>query len=264
MTLIFRRTLLTLGALGVTLLVGCGTVAPQAPRAQVEPAVALAAWADVLTRFVNDRGEVDFPALAAQRERLAPYLRHIAATPLDSMADPHARLAHMINAYNALSMATVVDSGIPETHAGFNKVTFFVGRKMNVGGEDSSLYDFENYTIRPLARSLGLPEVHFALNCSAVSCPVLPRVPFTGENLKAELAREAKLFFAQPDNFRVDAVKREVWLSAILDFYTADFVPDHGHNLIAYANRHVAQPAPPDYAVRFTPYNWRVANSARR
>lgn len=261
MTAFLRRRALALAAV---VLVGCSTVAAQPLSTKVDPAVAMAAWADVLTRFANDRGEVDFPALAAQRERLEPYLRDIAQTPLDSVTDPLDRLAHMVNAYNAMSMANVVDSGIPETHAGFNKVNFFVGRKMNVGGEETSLYDFENYTIRPLARSLGLPEVHFALNCSAVSCPVLPRVPFTGANLKAELAREAKLFFAQADNFRVDAAKREVWLSAILDFYTADFVPAHGRNLIAYANRHVAQPAPSDYAVRFTPYNWRVANSARR
>lgn len=264
MTFFLRRVRPAFGALAMLLLAGCSTMMAPPPGAKVEPATALAAWADVLRHFVNDKGEVDFPALAAQRQRLAPYLRHIAQTPLDSVADPHARLAHMVNAYNAMSMATVVGSGIPETHAGFNKVNFFVGRKMNVGGEETSLYDFENYTIRPLARSLGLPEVHFALNCSAVSCPVLPRVPFTGANLKAELAREAKLFFAQADNFRVDAAKREVWLSAILDFYTADFVPAHGHKLIAYANRHVAQPAPLDYAVRFTPYDWRVANSARR
>ena len=35
-----------------------------------------------------------------------------------------AQLAHMVNAYNALSMFNVVASGIPATHAGFNKVTF--------------------------------------------------------------------------------------------------------------------------------------------
>lgn len=263
MTSLFHNWRFAVVGVIVAVLAGCSTVPTQPPAAPVLPAAAVSAWADVLARFVNTKGEVDFPALAGQRERLAPYLRYVAQTPLDSIADPHERLAHMVNAYNALSMANVVDSGIPETHAGFNKLFFFVSRKMNVGSEQMSLYDFENYTIRPLSRSLGLPEVHFALNCSAVSCPLLPRVPFTRANLKAELDREAKLFFAQPDNFRIDSGRREVWLNEILNFYTSDFVPDHGRNLIDYANRHVQQAAPLDYRVRFTPYNWRVANSAR-
>ena len=45
-----------------------------------------------------------------------------------------AQHAHMVNAYNALSMFNVVASGIPATHAGFNKVTFFYLRKLAVGG----------------------------------------------------------------------------------------------------------------------------------
>ena len=68
---------------------------------------------------------------------------------------------------------------------------------------------------------------------------------------------------AQSHNFRVDAHKRTVWLSEILKFYTEDFVPVPASSLIAYANRYAPQAAPLDYAVRFTPYDWTVANSQR-
>ena len=232
-----------------------------------DPAVAAhaarAAWAQVLLRFVNDKGEVDFEALSRDRAELDAYVRHVAETPLDSLPDGPQRLAHMINAYNALSMFNVVQSGIPATHAGFNKVTFFVFRQMDIGGRRMSLRSFENDVIRPYARRRGDPRIHFALNCSALSCPTLPRAPFTGEALDAELERETRAFFARPENFRVDTATGTVWLSELLDFYPEDFVPQPAASLVDYANRYVAQPAPPDFKVRFTPYDWTIANSRR-
>lgn len=255
------RTLLL--GVAVALLVGCATHvrAPAAPPASAE--AALAAWSRVLGGFVNDEGEVDFEALAADRADLDRYVRHLADTPLDSLADGPPRLAHMVNAYNALSMANVIDSGFPASHAGLAKLRFFALRQFPVGGRWLSLYRLENDVIRPLGRSRGDPRLHFALNCSALSCPVLPRRPFSAATLDAELDAEARAFFARPQNFRVDDAGRTVWLSAILDFYSDDFAPAPAPSLAAYANRYAARPAPVDYAVRFTPYDWTVAYPAR-
>ena len=105
--------------------------------------------------------------------------------------------------------------------------------------------------------------MHFALNCSALSCPVLPRVPFTAEALDAELERETRAFFDRPENFRIDAANATLWLRELLDFYPRDFVPGAATSLLEYANRHEPQPAPPEFAVRFTPYDWTIANSRR-
>ncbi len=202
-------------------------------------------------------------SLAADRADLDAYVRHVADTPLDTLHGQHEKLAHMINAYNALSMYNVVESGIPVSHAGLAKVRFFVLRKLTVGGVQTSLFDFENHVIRPFARTIGEPRIHFALNCSAVACPVLPRTPFRSATLDAELESEARAFFARPENFRVDAAARSVWLSEILEFYPEDFVPAFGRNLIDFANRYAPQAAPVDWEVRFTPYDWTVANSRR-
>jgi len=169
----------------------------------------------------------------------------------------------MINAYNALSMYNVLHSGIPLTHAGWNKIRFFVLRRVEVGGRSMSLYSFENDVIRPYARARADPRIHFALNCSAVACPVLPRTPFSANNLDAELEREAHAFFARTINFRLDASDRTVWLSEMLDFYTEDFVPLASTSLAAYASRYAPLPVPDGYSVRFTPYDWTVANSQR-
>ena len=255
------RGFAALWVLLAALLGGCSTLVPAPAAPPSTPQAALDAWARVLDRFVDERGDVDFPALARDRADLDRYVRHVADSPLAQWPDGSQRLAHMINAYNALSMFNVLQSGIPATHAGLNKVTFFVLRKLDIGGQSMSLYSFENDVIRPYAR--GEPRIHFALNCSAVSCPALPRVPFGASTLDAELDRETRAFFARRENFRIDPTTSTVWLSELLDFYPTDFVPVAADSLLAYANRYAPQPAPPGFTVRFTPYDWTIANSRR-
>lgn len=250
-------------ALVLTLLAGCSTLVPApdvpAPTAQA----AHESWARVLATRVNGLGEVDFEALSDDRGDLDRYVRHVASLPIASLPDGPTRLAHMINAYNALSMYNVLQSGIPATHAGWARLRFFVLRKLRIGGEAMSLSEFENDVIRPYARARNEPRVHFALNCSALSCPVLPRRPFAAETLDAELERETRAFFARPENFRIDAAENVVWLSELLSFYREDFVPGPAASLLAYANRYAPQSAPPQFTVRFVPYDWTVANSRR-
>lgn len=241
-------------------LAACSTLVP-APnstpaRARGDP---IAAYARVLTKFVDARGEVDFPALAADRNDLDDYVAYVAHTPATAFADVNDRLAHYINSYNALSMYNVLAAGIPESHAGFAKVRFFYLRKLVIGDQELSLYDYENELIRPL----GDPRAHFALNCSALGCPILPRTPFTGRDLDKELDREARKFFAEPRNLRVNQEQRTVYLSEILDFYTEDFIRPGTPSLIAYVNQYLETPVPLDYRVRFITYDWTVANSRR-
>ena len=242
---------------------GCSTLVATPSVPAPSESDAIKAWSRVLERFVDASGEVDFPALAAQRADLDAYVRHVADTPLETLHGRHEKLAHMINAYNALSMFNVLEAGIPASHAGFAKVQFFVLRKLTVGGARTSLRAFENDVIRPFTRSIGEPRVHFALNCSALACPVLPRTPFRAATLDAELESETRAFFARPANFSIDAANRSVWLSEILNFYPEDFVPAHGRSLIEFANRYAPVAAPPDWELRFTPYDWTVANSRR-
>jgi hypothetical protein len=230
------------------LLGACSTVVkvsqPDAPL--VPLALAQQGYAAVLLKHVNDQGEVDLSALRDDKS----------ASGLPSLE----AYVHMINAYNALSMYNVIASGIPNSHAGFSKVTFFLLRKFDIGGTAISLFALENDIIR----KLNDPRVHFALNCSAVSCPVLPRTPFTADQLNAELDRETRAFFARPENLRIDHTQRTVYFNEILKFYTEDFTPTHAPSLIAYAQSYSSQALPADYQVAFIPYDWTVANSRRK
>jgi len=240
---------------------GCASLVElPALRDDVEGEAPIQAYARVLLKYVNDRGEVDFSALRDGRADLDRYVAYVARTPAGAFSHPRERLAHYINSYNALSMYNVIDLGIPETHAGWRKIRFFVLREFTIGGRPMSLYAYENDVIR----ELGEPRVHFALNCVALGCPILPKKPFTGQRLDAELERETNKFFSENRNLRVDHASKIIHVSEILDFYTEDFTPAHAPSLIAYINRYRAEPVPEDYAVRFIDYDWTIANSRRR
>jgi Protein of unknown function, DUF547 len=216
-----------------------------------------AAWTKVLTRHVDDMGRIDFDSLIQNHVDLDRVVAFIAAVDPASQPqrfpDKHSRLAFYINAYNALAMYGVIQAGVPESLGGLTKFTYFYLRTFTVGGKAISLHEFENDVIRPL----GEERVHFALNCMVVSCPRLPRVAFTAGELSGQLDTAARQFIGATRNVWIDHAKREVWLSAIFEFYTEDFLA-HAPNLIAYLNRYRAAQIPADFKVHFLEYHWRV------
>lgn len=254
-------------ALSLLLLQACSTLVatPQTSASDDDLSLpaAKAAWARVLATHVNAQGQVDFAGLARAPQDLHTYIRYVARVKTEDMANAQDRLAHHINAYNALSMFNVIDLGIPASNASLvQRYRFFISRKHTIGGQHISLYAYENEVIR----KIGEPRIHWALNCSSVSCPVLPREPFEGVRLEEQLERESRLFFADSRNMRIDAATQTVYLSEIFSFFPEDFAPAKAAiapQLIAYANRYAVQAADPTWLVKFVPYDWAIANWPR-
>jgi Protein of unknown function, DUF547 len=251
--------------LGIVLLLGaCSTLVATPPSAKSDDApsasAASQAWSRVLQAHVNERGLVDFAALAKAPQDLHTMIRFVANVSAQKLGDKNTQLAHHINAYNALSMFNVIDSGIPHSNAGLTqRYKFFIARKHTIGGQVMSLYDYENKVIRAFGES----RIHWALNCSALSCPVLPREPFDAANLEAQLERESKKFFASERNLRVDHAARAVLISEIFKFFPEDFVPSAAPNLITYINRYAPQRIEESFTVQFIPYDWTITNWRR-
>lgn len=250
MTLL-RRVVLTGLALGLG---ACASV----PRPGLAPATPAAppypAWAEVLRQYADREGRVDFAALSVNRSDLDRFVAYIYdISPENQPALFRGRtsvLAYHLNAYNALALHKVLERGIPHTLAGWRRLAFFYFGPVQVGGTRMNLWHHKNRVIRPL----GDPRVHFALNCLSVSCPRLPREPFLPERLDEQLEREARAFFADPRNLQVDPAREEVRVSAILQFYTEDFLAA-APSLIAYINRYSPQLVPETYRVRFLAYD---------
>ncbi len=235
-----------LAALGAGLLPGARSRA--APVPDVRPDASR--WAKVLRDYVDERGRVDFEAIRRDPQDLLATVAWIATTSPENLSGSE-RLAFLINAYNALAMQHVLDEGVPRRLSLLGRIWFFGITKVTVGGRRISLFNLENDVIRPI----GDARVHFALNCMSVSCPRLPRTPFTAEELDRQLDDAARLFFSEPRNVRLDG--DVVDFSAILHFYRADYLA-HAPSLIGYANLWRTSPIPATERVRFFDYDWTI------
>jgi hypothetical protein len=238
----------------------CSTNLKMPSAEPVSSSVALKAYAKVLQKFVNEKGEVDFEGIQRAPADLETYVSYVSQKKFSDFTDPQELLAHHINAYNALSMYTVVQKGIPETNAGLKKVFFFYFTKLVIGQEKMSLVDYETNHIR----SKGEDRIHWSLNCMAVSCPRLPKEPFTGEKLNQQLQKDAVEFFNSDKNIRIDDKERTLLVTEILHFFPEDFVPKKAASINAYVNLFRTQAVPLDYKVKYIPYDWTINNSNQR
>jgi hypothetical protein len=215
-----------------------------------------AAWSEVLSRFVDDRGRIDFQGIARDPAPLERYAAFLAATGPTSTPAAFPRraevLAYWLNAYNALAMYGVIRAGIPTTLEPV-KVRFFYRNRFRLDGRSLSLHALENGIVRPM----GDPRIHFALNCMVRGCPRLPREPFEAARLDAQLDAAARLFVSEERNVRQDPAAKKVFLSAIFDFYTKDFLAT-SDSLVAYVNLYREDPIPADCKVEFLPYDWNL------
>jgi hypothetical protein len=227
-------------------------------------------WDAVVSRFVDERGRVDYAALDRNRESLDRYLLAIEkngplTTPERFPTREH-ELAYYINAYNALVFAGVLErgadadtvwTGIP------SGLGFFVSAKYRIDGRRINLRNLENKIVRAEYEDA---RVHAALNCASVGCPRLPAVAFDPDTLDRTLDEAMTEFVTDEKNVRLDAGKRRVYLSKIFDWFEDDFLADEREagnaepTLIDYVNRFRgdAPPVPRDYAVRFLEYDKRL------
>jgi hypothetical protein len=234
----------------------CAVRVPPPRVTEQETAAPDKAWASVLSRFVDEKGRIDFAGMAKDPHDLEVTVAWIArVSPVSqpgSFPTPEARLAYDINAYNALAMYNTITSGMPKDLNAV-KVRFFYKNRFRLGGSDISLYDFENKVIRPI----GDPRVHVALNCMARGCPRLPREPFRADMLDPELEACAQYFFNEDRNVKLDPNRKTVRLSQILQFYTDDFLKK-APSLVAFVNKYRQDKIPEGWKVEFIPYDWQL------
>ena len=194
------------------------------------------------------------------RPPLYRYVSYIAQTSPErhpeAFVSKTRQLAFYINSYNALAMYGVIALKFPDDFDSFtDRARFFKFTRYVIGGEEISLYDYENDIIRPL----GDPRVHFALNCMVKACPRLPQTPFSAADLNDTLDALTREFVNDPRHVQVIESIGLVRLSAIFDFYEEDFVnSENAASLISYINRYRDEPIDESYKVEFIAYDWTV------
>lgn len=221
---------------------------------------ALSSWQYVLQQYVDDQGRTDFEGLANDTTALRDYATYISkhgpkSTPALFNSEQQV-LAYHINAYNALAMLGIIERNIPSNFNNFFKrASFFKFRSITVDGDNTSLHAYENDVIRPL----GDARAHFALNCMVRDCPRLPTKPFQANSLDEQLDTAAQEFFNKRKHLYIDEASQSVFVSAILDFYTQDFVNSgKAQELISYINKYRDASVPQSYTVKFIDYDWTI------
>jgi len=174
------------------------------------------------------------------RARLDGYLQMIAEARLDRLSPGHLE-AFLINAYNAYTIATVLD------RPGKQSVRDIEGfwRRMThpVGGFEVTLDTIEHDVLRKLFRD---PRLHFALNCGAMSCPLLPPWGMNGDRIDAQLEERARAFLSDSRNVRIEG--DALLLVRFFDWYTADFVSEDWRGHAPSIPEYVARYASPEVA----------------
>ncbi len=180
----------------------------------------------VLRKYVNPQGLVDYAGLKSDSGTLESYLNLLAVNAPSDKATFQTGLAFWINAYNALTIKGVLDH-YPTTSVRKVKLFggFFSRIKFQVGGRSYTLDNIEHDIIR---YDFSDPRVHFALVCASLGCPILESRAFVPETLEKRLDNATANFINNPEKVRLDRENGVLHLSQIFEWYTEDFEDTHG------------------------------------
>jgi hypothetical protein len=225
-------------------------------------------WTDLLRRWVSD-GQVDYSAwLRDGRPALDTYLAALSATcARDYQAwTREQRLAYWINAYNAFTVDLILDS---YPIASIRKIGWLPGAAFRekfipmpgLKGRTISLNDIEHDTIRA---DFAEARIHFALVCASRSCPPLRAEAYRGADLDRQLADQARIFLSDASKNRFDAAARTLYLSAIFDWFAADFRAAAG-SVQKFVAPYMADPRAAESGVRieFLDYDWSLNDRSK-
>jgi hypothetical protein len=226
----------------------------------------------LLEKHVNQNSWVDYDGLSTDRGKLNEYLRQLASAQPTSFSTDRDRLAFWIDAYNAFTLASVLDNVYGKAKGVKEVPGFFDQQRHSVAGEELTLDQIERR-----ARDFHDPRVHFAVVCASTSCPKLQRFAYTGPDLDAQLQRAMQEFLSDPARgLRIDQQRNTVFLSSLFKWYAGDFTgkPSGAGQLFARARAYVSggnvieyvkQHAPPDVTryirekhpkVEYLDYDW--------
>jgi len=207
---------------------------------------------EVLNKFVDEDGNVRYKALKRNSETLRAYTKMIRSSMINPNWSKNEKIAFWINAYNAHTLEMIID------HYPIKKISdietdaksVWDDKFIQMGEHRLSLNDIEHKILRA---ELHEKRVHFAVNCSAVSCPALLNMAYTADNLNKMLNKQTKLFFLDSTKNHYDGTTLS--LSKILDWYKVDFGGTDA-DLLEFINKYTDAGLPEGTEIKYLPYNW--------
>ncbi len=228
----------------------------------------LGRWDRLLRANVTEDGWVDYEAIRSKSSAdLKAIIHELGKVDVDRLRTVNERKAFWINAYNAITIQKLIDSGLPNEvpHAAFFGRNIFKERTYRVAGKIRSLDDIEHGILRKQFKD---NRIHAALVCGASSCPRLHPKAYTGVDLDRQLDEEARRWVQVGRNKKgerknyLDREKGIYYVSKIFDWYEEDF-DDNSEGVLKFLRRY-ATDSDRKYLernpvkVRYVTYDWNI------
>ncbi len=181
-------------------------------------------WDNLLRKYVDGQGNVDYKGLAYDGEQLNTYLEYLAKNPIAKSAPKEKQLAYYINLYNAGTVQLILEhyplKSIKDIFRPWGK------DRIKIGDESFSLGEIEH----DILRKMNEPRIHFAINCASFSCPKLLNKAFSASTMEEQLNRAAFDFINDSSKNKISS--NTVAISKIFKWYKDDFTEEN--NLTEY------------------------------
>ena len=208
------------------------TATKQIPLDQIDHS----AWDDLLKKYVDAKGMVNYRALKANSgdsQALDQYLAHLSQS--NGKGTKEQQLAFWINAYNAVTVKGILreypTSSIRNHTARLFGYNIWKNLKLVVAGKQVSLEEMEHQVLR----KMGEPKIHFAIVCASIRCPRLLNEAYVAERLDEQLTVNSRSFFGDVSKFRYDATRKTFYISPIMQWFGEDFGDSKSAQLKAIA-----------------------------
>jgi len=224
-------------------------------RPSVPSGIEHSRYEELLQKYVNARGLVDYGAWKADREdieRLHEYLDQFAPAP-DPQISTDEEAASLINAYNAFTIKAILEKYPVQSILQVKDV--WNSRRHLVGGMRVSLDDIEKGALIPL---IGW-KVHAVVVCAARSCPPLQKFAYQPEKLDGQIGAVYRIWLSRIDLNRFSPSEKRAEISRIFKWYREDFAA--GGGIKSILRRHAPQRHKPflaagDFKIVYSKYHW--------
>ncbi len=205
-------------------------------------------WNDLLTKYVNSKGDVNYKAFKNDVDDLDTYLLYLADNSPEKSWSKNKKLAYYINLYNAATVKLILNNyptkSIKDLKNPWGK------EWVKTGDGVLSLGDIEH----KILRKMNEPRIHFAINCASFSCPKLLNEAFTESKMEAQLEATTKDFINDQTRNIISAEKLQ--LSNIFKWYKKDFT-ENG-SLIDYIKPYTNAQITSDSDIDYLKYDWNL------
>lgn len=219
-------------------------------------------WNTLLKEYVNCYGQVDYQRWQREsKQALNQWLDSIANIQLQRLTAEE-RLALLINLYNALVIAQVLNQypiqSIRPTFLGIPNwlsfLQFFSRPVYQLNDQPVSLNDIEHQMLRQQWQD---PRIHFALVCAAIGCPLLRNEAYQPNHIDHQLEADATRFIHNTDKVKYCPESNLLQCSKIFKWYEDDFLKVAA-SIPAYINQYFSGMIPASISIKYLPYDWRL------